>query len=251
MKGIIIFIIFNFNIFCSYIYLKTQLQEVPPKFFLNKKNEIRGVSYEIMKLIEKNSNYRFVFDSKLVPISRVTYDLVKGNTDIQFGLQKTKVRESQFIYGEKLYEIKIVGLMSKTSPLSINSIDDLKNNSKIIILTQFGTAVDASLKQINGLKIDDGSKSLENSIEKLLLNRGQIVIYHDLSINYIISNSPEYKDKFKVMSIDFKGNKELTEVGQYVVYSKKVPQKIIEDLNNLIFKLKEKGEIEKILKKYK
>lgn len=251
MKGIFLFIIVSFNIFCSYVYLKTDLQDVPPKFFINKKNEVRGVSYEIIKLIEKNSNYRFVFEKKLVPISRVTYDLGRGITDVQFGLQKTKERETQFNYGQELYGIKIVGLVSKITSLSINKINDLKNNGNITILTQYGTAVDASLKQIKGLKIDDGSKSLENSIEKLLLNRGQIVIYHDLSINYIISNFPQYKDKFKVISIDFGDNKELADVGQFIAFSKKVPRNIIKDLNEIIIKLKENGEIEGILKKYR
>ena len=251
MKKIIFLILMSINLFGSSYTLKTDLQDVPPKFFVDKKNKISGVSYEIIKLVEKSSKYKFSFDKDLIPISRVTHNLEFGLSDIQFGLQKTAEREQKLIYGEELYKIKIVGLMKKTNPIIIKSISDLvKYNKKIRILTQYGTAIDSSLKKIPGLNIDSGSKSLENSVEKLKLDRGEIVIYHDLSINYLM-NLDKNKEEYKIVTIDFEGYNELKDVGQFVVFSKKVPKNVIKDINETIQKLKKSGEIDEILKKYK
>lgn len=251
MKKIIFLILMSINLFGNSDTLKTNLQDVPPKFFINNKNSISGVSYEIMKLVEKSSKYKFSFDKELIPISRVTHNLELGLSDIQFGLQKTVERGQKLIYGEELYKIEIVGLMKKTNPIIIKSISDLvKNNKKIRILTQYGTAIDSSLKKIPGLNIDSGSKSLENSVEKLKLDRGEIVIYHDLSINYLM-NLDKNKEEYKIVTIDFEAYKDLKEVGQFVVFSKKVPQNTINDINEIIKKLKKSREIDKIVKKYK
>jgi len=176
--------------------------------------------------------------------------LEKNNTQIQFGLQKTPEREKTLIYGEELYKIKIVGLVSNKNTYNIESISDLKKyKNEITILTQYGTAVDTALKKIGGLNIDSGSKSLENSMEKLLLGRGQIIIYHDLSINHLLKKE-KYKNKFKIINIDFEGNKDLEEVGQYVVFSKKVPIKTRDEINQVIRKLKQEKKVTEILKKY-
>ncbi len=249
MKRLIIFIILLKAIFSNTNYiLKTNLQEVPPKFIMSSDGKISGISYEIMKKIEQNSIYKFNYLKELVPINRVIYNLKNGDTDIQFGLQKTAEREKYLVYGSELYKIKIVGLIKKSSQIDIKSIEDLKNKN-IVILTQYGTAVDTALKKINGLKIDSNAKSLENNMNKLFADRGQIIIYHDLSIYYFLSK-PQYRDKFKVIEIDFKGNKELSEVAQYVVFSKKVSLKVIKDINTNIETIKKNGELKKIVNRY-
>lgn len=251
IKIIIFFMCIVFNIFSSINYtLRTELQDVPPKFFKLPNGQISGVSYEIMALVEKSSKYKFSYENKLIPISRIIYGLSKNNSQIQFGLQKTPEREKMFTYGEELYKIKIVGLVSNKNTYNIKSISDLKKYKKeITILAQYGTAVDTSLKKINGLNIDSGSKSLENSMEKLLLGRGQIIIYHDLSINHLLKKE-KYKDKFKIITIDFEGNKELEDVAQYVVFSKGVSSKTRYDINELIKRLKKENKIDEILEKY-
>lgn len=250
MKKIIFLLLLSINLFGAETTLKTDLQDVPPKFFMKGNNKISGISYDIMKLVEKYSKYKFVFEKELIPISRVTHNLELGLSDIQFGLQKTADREKKYVYGEELYKIKIIGLMKRTNPIMIKSIKDLVKNSKNIrILTQYGTAVDSSLKKISGLNIDSGSKSLENSLEKLKLDRGEIVIYHDLSIKYLMSLDKN-QDDYKVIEIDFGSYDELGDVGQFVVFSKKVPQNVRNEINDIVKKLKTSGEIQKIATKY-
>lgn len=251
-KFLVLFIYMTLNILSITSYnLKTELQDVPPKFYSLPNGQIAGISFDIMQLIEKSSEFKFSYEKKLIPISRIIVNLEKNNTQIQFGLQKTSERQKNLIYGEELYKIKIVGLVRNNSTYNIKSISDLKKyNKEIAILTQYGTAVDSSLKKINGLNIDSGSKSLENSMEKLLLGRGQLIIYHDLSINYLLNN-PKYKGKFKLINIDFEGNKELNEVAQYVVFSKEVPLKTREEINEIIKKMKKDNKINEILKNYR
>lgn len=249
--SIIFFIYMSLNTLSTTNYtLKTELQDVPPKFYSLPNGQISGISFDIMQLIEKSSKYRFNYEKKLIPISRIIVNLEKNNTQIQLGLQKTPEREKSLIYGEELYKIKIVGLVRNNSTYNIKNISDLKKyRNEITILTQYGTAVDTALKKINGLNIDSGSKSLENSMEKLLLGRGNIIIYHDLSINFLMKN-PKFKDKFKIINIDFEGNKELDEVAQYTVFSKEVPIKTRNEINETIKKMKKENKINEILIKY-
>ena len=59
--------------------LKTELQDVPPKFYSLPNGQISGISFDIMELIEKSSKYRFNYEKKSIPISRIIVNLEKKN----------------------------------------------------------------------------------------------------------------------------------------------------------------------------
>lgn len=232
------------------IELKTDLQDVPPKYVKNQSGSTTGICFEIMKLVESKSNYRFKHDDILIPLKRVTAYLEKGDSDIQFGIQKTAERQKIMTFGAELFKIKIVGVVRADDDINIKTISDIvKLDNAGTVLTPHGTATAASLKKIKGLIIDDNSPDFDTNLNKLLAKRARILIYHNLSVNYELRN-PKFAGKFKVINIDFEGNGELGDADQYIVYSKKVPENIRKDIDRIIEEAKAKKEIDKITSKY-
>lgn len=82
--------------------LRTEFQDITPKFVRLSDGRVAGLSYELMLMIQRRSGIEFRYLDEPVPI-RVTMDLDRGRIDVQVGLQKTPERERMFIFGEPLY----------------------------------------------------------------------------------------------------------------------------------------------------
>ncbi len=227
--------------------LKTEFQDVPPKYIVDNGNP-SGISYEIMRLIERKSGYTFAFSNALVPLPRVSKNLADGVMDIQFGLQKTPERERTMVFGPKLYGVSMVGIMRRDDPVTYEKISDIVSR-KEIVLTQFGTGAAALLKGVPDLIVDDKATNIELNVEKLLRGRGKVLIYHNLTVNYILKSS-KYKDLLRKVEISFEGNVDFTDVDQYLVYSRKVPQSTILAINKAVAEAMASGEIQQIADKY-
>jgi ABC-type amino acid transport substrate-binding protein len=227
--------------------LKTEFQDVPPKFVQDGEG-YSGISYEVMRLIESKSLYAFTFDKRLVSIARVTRNLSNGVTDIQFGLQKTPEREKTMVYGPSLYTVRIVGVVRIDDNATAASLMELIRE-KATILTQSGTATAEWLHNIPGIIIDDGARTPEANLEKILTGRGTILIYHDLTVNHILKK-PKYAGKFRRVELDVDSVRGLGSENQYVVYSRKVPKEIREDINRIIEEARMSGELSAITDKY-
>ncbi len=227
--------------------LKTEFQDVPPKYIVEK-GVPSGLSYEILKLIETKSGYTFVYQDKLVPLARVSKNLEDGITDIQFGIQKTSERERGMIFGPILYKVKLIGVMRKDDVTEILSLPELVEQ-KAVVLTQYGTGAAASLKTVSGLMVDDQATSVDMNIKKLLAGRGKIMIYHNLTLNYVIRAS-KYKDLLKMVELNFGESTDFVDIGQYLVYSKKTPQRVMDDINQAVRDASDNGELQSITDKY-
>jgi polar amino acid transport system substrate-binding protein len=99
------------------------------------------------------------------------------------------------------------------------------------------------------LSVDDGVKSVESGIEKLTEGKSRISIYHNLSINYILSLS-EYRNKVRRIELDFGNNRFLEKTYQYIVFSKKVSTETVTLVNRIIREKRKSGELEKITAPY-
>ena len=76
--SIILFVYMSLSTLSTTNYnLKTELQDVPPKFYSLPNGKISGISFDIMELIGKSSKYRFNYEKKLIPISRIIVNLEK------------------------------------------------------------------------------------------------------------------------------------------------------------------------------
>lgn len=230
------------------ILLRTEFQDVLPKFVISD-GVSSGISFEIMKLIERKSRYRFVYKESLVPLARVVAGLESGYMDIQIGLQKTPEREAKLVFGPELYSVRLVAVVPKDSLIGNTvSIRDLIA-SRSTVLTPFGTGASSILRAIPGLLVDDQARTAEANMEKMLSMRGSILIYHDLSLSYLMAKS-RYAGLLRVVDIDSSGYAGFEPLGQFIVYSRSLSGAVVSDLNSLIEKVCRSGELAAITGRY-
>lgn len=227
--------------------LRTEFQDVPPKYVIQN-GVSSGISFEIMKYVEKKSGYRFVYKENLVPLARVSKNLENGIMDIQFGLQKTPERERNMIFGPALYNVRIIGVLRADDPDTFESLSELVR-SKETVLTPFGTGCASALRAVKDLSVDDGARTAEANLDKLANGRGKIFIYHNLSVNYLLEFG-EYEKLFRKVDIDFEDNDGFVDVAQYLVYSKKIPADIRERIDGVLAEAAANGDLERITGKY-
>lgn len=225
----------------------TEFQDVPPKYvFINGKSS--GISYEIMTYVERKSGYRFAYEERLVPLSRVGKNMETGAMDIQFGMQKTQERERTMVFGPKLYDVRIVGVMRIGDAHSFATLSDIVR-AKATVLTPNGTGTAAALRMVPGLILDDGARTAESNLEKLRGGRGEIFVYHNLTVNYLLS-FPENGGYFKKVPIDFEGREGFVDVAQYLVYAKGFPEEARARIDRIIAEATANGELARITEKY-
>ena len=233
------------------IALRTEFQDIIPKFLKLPDGRCSGISYEIMKMVERRSGIVFSFSEFPVPVSRVVMDLQRGDTDVQFGLQMTEERERALVVGEPLYAVKTVTLMRCGDVADFSSLDGLGRlgPEKGRILTVWGTGTAAILGPMKGLFVDDSAKTVEDALRKLVMGRGRVLIHHNLSLLYMMK-SPEYAGRLKPVALDYGNIRLLNDARQYAVFSKKMDPRLVRRINSVIRESRADGELEQITSKY-
>jgi hypothetical protein len=109
------------------IYLKTEFQDVPPKFVTERNNSISGISYDIIRMITRDGQVNFIYGNKPVPLIRSIWNLERGITEVQVCVQKTPERERSLVFGEPLYEVKTFAMVRINDRGVIRSLNDLRS----------------------------------------------------------------------------------------------------------------------------
>jgi polar amino acid transport system substrate-binding protein len=232
------------NSFAEKITVKTAIQDFPPYFIKNNDGTMGGMAIELMNLIEKYSNYKFVYDTTFTPGPRIENDIIEGKNDIHVGFGKTPEREKNLVYTDEVCNVTTIVLTNIDETLNPKTLADIKAlNKDGTVLCMFGSSISRSLKEKYGLIVDDGAKTLDDNLEKLLDKRAHFLIYSDLSLAYFLKQ-PRYKGKFKVLDI------KVEKRTQWVIFSKKTPQSVVKGVSVAIKKAKASGEWDKIISKY-
>lgn len=241
-----IIIILNLLLFInsySETVLRTEFQDTPSKITIDSNGKVGGITMDIIKMIEKNSNYRFKYENSDVTLFRIEDDLLKNRIDIYFGMLKSSEREKDVIFVEPLYDINYIAITAIGNKKEIKTMEDLKKESqKKPVLTIFGSVIGEFL-MAQGIKSEAGAKSVDANLQKLISKRADYLVYHDIALYYFIKSS-KYKDKFKVLDLTIKKDT------LWLVTSKKVDKNTLLDLQIIIKKLKEKDEWKNLMKKY-
>lgn len=204
-----------------------------------------GFCREIISLVEKEiPDLKFTGLDRAVPIQRIEQFLQRNEIDIFFCLLKTKEREARFNYIDiPLYSVSNVLLVKTNDPLAqkkVIKLSDLKNEG--VILVNKGSALIENLKAAN-VKYSDGGKGDLQIIELLEADRGRFFYGQDATLRFMLKNHAK-KDHFKIVPIVEEAN------AQYVVYSKKLDAKIVNQIKGVIQKLSVNGTFQKIYQKY-
>lgn len=207
----------------------------------------RGICIDIIQAIMKidpEVKISGFENSKLLP--DVEADVEKGNVDLFFGLLKTPEREAKFnIIEPSIYTVHHkVAVSMADKDLKIDSFDDLRKQDGVIA-TELGTAYVKFLESQGGLKVDGTSKDPGAIMKKLALRAGGIRFYYQSDINlYDYIHEHKMENSLVVLPHSFK------EEGQYVVFSKKVPDDVRKRISADITKLAKSGELAKIVSAY-
>ena len=232
--------------FISYgnmITLKTEFQNTPSKIIKTDDGKLKGITIDIINMIQKKTDYRFTYKNSDSTLLRIKEELVKNRIDVYFGMLKDGGREKYIDFIEPLYNIHYVVVTLAENQEKIESIDDLKKASqKTPVLTVFGSIIEDNLNS-NGIKNEAGGKSIETNLDKLLGKRANYVVYHDIAIHYGI-NEKKYRGKFKVLKLNIK------EDSLWLVVSFKLDKKIKDELKEIVRNLKKESEWKKMMKKY-
>lgn len=225
------------------IKLKTEIFDSAPKYMKADDGNLSGFCIDLMKLIEKKSNFRFTYENKFIPLKRVETDAFSGDIDVFFGVSETPDRKANLTMVGPLYPVNGVLVARIDDDVKVNSLDDLKKiAAKDVILSYSGNFLTDYAKKDLGIKVDDAIGNFPGNLNKLLANRGRLFLATSY-ISYEL-NKPEYKGKLKVLPFIVKVDQ------QWLGFSKKVPKEQVEKMSEVIQKLRKEKEWNQILAPY-
>lgn len=223
-----------------------RVSEYPPYYF--QENGIwKGVSVELMNVLLKEAGYDITY--KVIPWKRALMDMKSGEIDAMANLSITKERDEYIYFVGPQMDESMVLFIDKDLNLDINTLDDIKNvpgKIGIQLGLSYGEEFDNKIKSdiAFGDKfsvISDGNKFgkllKKRRLTGFILNR--YVFYYKQSIN----------DEFKSI------NEHPFIVNQdniYFGFSKSnFDEMQINQLQEAYNRVKERGDFDSILEKYK
>ncbi len=251
MLPIITYLLFFIGIpFSSFagdpIELKTAAQESFPKYYKSADNKMCGVCIDIIHSIEQiDPEIKFTGYNNFLPFKRLQSHLEKGELDVFFGFKKTAKREQKLNFlNIPLYQINYVVAVRAGAKIEIESFNDIRAmGNKGLILTVAGTSANSFLQKRGKLLIDDSARTPSIALKKLLAGRGSFVFYHDLGLRSIINNL-KLEKKVRILPISF------STYWHYTVFSKQVPDPVIQRVKNALEKLEKNGILADIRRKH-
>lgn len=239
---ILFFVIFEF---LFSINIKTAAQNSSPKFFLNpSKQKVIGICVDVMRAIEKiDPSIKFLGDQNFMPLSRIERDLEEGTLDCFVGFIKNEEREKKYIYIDiPIYYVKDILISRKDDKIEIKNLEDIKklNDNKILMVLGVGQV---QKFKSQGYNIDDGGKTLEDNLKKLMSNRGRFMYQSEIEMLEAIRKM-KLEDRVKIHPIE----SEIS--GRYIAFSKKTPRETIIKVTKALEQLRDNGTLNQIFKKY-
>jgi len=231
----------------SPIVLKTELQDNPPKFILDKEKKASGICIDIFRMLETKENIKFTFPPVYVPAKAIETNIGTGAADVHCGWIKNDKRLTIASFGEPLLTVSYPVVVRANDKTNFSSISDLINLEDLGIVIGVNGVGSTNAMLRAGLRVNDSAKDAEDALKMLETGRGRAFIYTNLAIDYELQQ-PKNKNKFKLVKLDYQGNKSFDTQPQYLVFSKKVPEDTVKRVNAAV--AKQRGEIGAILKKY-
>ncbi|SFN34608.1 ABC-type amino acid transport substrate-binding protein [Formivibrio citricus] len=228
------------------VEIKTISQEgFSAKF--NPENEQRpGIMIEVFRAIERiDPGVKFVGYEAKGATARVEEELQTGEIDVFFGLAKTPLRATRYLYVEPpLYITRSILAARADDPVQIMGWDDVRAlGEKGIVLVVRGTSHAQYLWTQGGLLIDDQAVTTPSNLRKLLAGRGRFFFGSDVNVAEEIETL-KVATQVRILPVRF------WETGIYAVFSKKASPAMVKRVGDAIRKLDRSGELKKIRARY-
>ena len=224
--------------------IQIMAEDYAPYGYLDKDNNLVGVSVELIKGAMKEENMKN--EIKVTPWSRIYENLLNVPNTIAFTCGRTPEREDKFVWVAEVgnYNGIIYGLKDKN--IEIKSLDDMKKY-------KVGAVQDHYTQQHllkNGFELNKNLFSVQEdaaNLEKLYSGRIDVLIANELSISHILKTQKDKFDSSKIKALyDIK---DLT-VSAYLVASKGTSEDIIKKFQDGFGKIKTNGTYQNIIDSY-
>jgi glutamate/aspartate transport system substrate-binding protein len=218
-----------------------------PRFELHD-GKIVGLCPDLLAAITAaDPSLTFKMNPELLPSARLYKELGDGTNDVVCGLIRTKEREALAEFIEPpLYAVNYTLAARADDDVKIASWDDVRALGPAgVVLALNGVPSSAQLKAMTGLTVDDGGRTQEQNLKKLLEGRGRFFYRHDLGLMAEINANPDFRGKVKLLPVV------LIREPQYLLLSKKSAQiAAAPKLAAALAKLQADGALERIHAKY-
>ncbi|MDF1874526.1 transporter substrate-binding domain-containing protein [Sulfurimonas sp. SAG-AH-194-I05] len=221
--------------------IKLMTEIFPPYQFKNEKNELVGVTVEIVEAIqnELGTKYKIV----VYPWSRALKFTKKKKNHAVFSMLRTPERENNYKWVGPIEKLEMVFFKRKGSQLDIHSLEDAKKVAKIGVPKN--VANHKMLLKEGFTNLDVSASGGDDIVMKKLI-RGRVDLVPTLR-SAALYNLKKQGDAGKAVPIDsFK----IFEGDFYIAFNKKTDNAIIKRWQQAFDKLLKNGTIEKIKKRY-
>lgn len=225
--------------------LRTAAQDSSPKFVMQRDGSVAGISVDVMRAIERvDASIRFTGEQTFVPFKRIEIMLERGDLDVFLGFVKNDERARKFVYVEPpIYRVADVLLVREDDPIDVQRLEDIVPMTNAIVLVSAGTAQASQLKRMS-INVDDGGKSVATNLQKLMLNRGRLLMQSEVEVvNSVREQGME--ELVRILPARF------NESGRYLAFAKHVPESTITKVQTALEKLSKSGELANIYSRYR
>lgn len=227
--------------------LRTAAQDSSPKFIRNPGGASTGISIEIMQEISRlDPGIRFSGGNDFLPLKRIEKMLENGEIDVFFGFIRSTEREKQYVFIDPpLYFVSDVLVARRDDPIDIRHLEELKAlGDKGVVLIAKGVSQGDQLKKMD-IQIDDGGRSLETNLQKLVNGRGRFAFQSEIEMKTAIRIGPQaFRDQLRILPARFNTG------GRYIAFSRKVPPATISRVQAALDRLEDNGTLSRIYAKY-
>lgn len=213
-----------------------------PVIFINEKGDIQGFEYDILKEIDKRSDYNFQYEYQ--PRDDLFNRMNNKEIDIIAGIEISEQRIQKYNMTNSYLDVYPITLLSKNP--KIKKLEDIGKNSTAVKEDSMQTTF-AIVKDYENNYDDaniDYTVSDWISVQTLLRDDAQIAIGNSVVIPYFYSKYSTKKDPL-YFSIDYDYPQE-----SYGFLINKEDVDMMNDINKHILDMKSDGTYQKIFKKW-
>lgn len=202
----------------------------PPFIYRNERQELVGISVEILKAIEKVSDLRF--DIELMPFSEALKLVETGQADMINLIFKTPEREKMFLFSKPILKVQSLVWVKKEL-----KVKDFKELSAFVVGVVEGDANEALLRQKNPSVLVKRFESFQQLIEAVENREIDAFLMEDLTASYYLIKHDLYHlfESLPPLSVEW----------AYFAFARTKPQ-LVEKFNAALDRLP-KGEMERII----
>lgn len=219
-----------------------------PKFIietLRGTTRISGFCVDIMEAIEKRDpSLHFALQPRALPLTRIQSEMEGGQLDANCLIANAERRSKFHVAPTKLFSYNYHLIVRIEDEVTVHHWDDVRNmGDEGRILVVKGTGALNRLEQAGGLILDAGGATPEDNLKKLLAGRGRFFYYRAEGWKHAMARTG-LEGKVKVLPAvmgveDF-----------YLMLGKHLPASVVKAVGKALVELEERGELERIHKKW-